>query len=238
MKKTDGKEDGVDKNLRRLNALNPDIGIRNIADNEFQSYGRVLRSHNTDALFPLLSGLVPGDDIVYVSDLGKIKGSSKTLAALVRHVFNGSTELQVGAVYGRNTKLNALEYHKCAEVIVAELPLIFMTGLVCEIEWPKGTYDLSKVRAFYVPGGTAFEVHPWCLHYVPIHVYGEDGFKCLVILPKGTNMSIDYEPVREGEGKLLLSRNKWLLAHPDDSSFAGTAVHFGLMGRNIELKTL
>jgi hypothetical protein len=33
----------------------------------------------------------------------------------------------------------------------------------------------------------------------PIHVHEEQGFKCVVILPKGTNTAIDFEPGQEGE---------------------------------------
>ncbi|TFG63433.1 MAG: DUF4867 family protein [Spirochaetales bacterium] len=228
----------MDKNVHKLNMLNPDIGIHSIEDHGFQSYGRILRSVRTEALLSLIEELTPGNEVIYESEIPHAERATGNLSFFAKEVFDGNADLQVGAVYGRNTRINALEYHKCAEVIIAALPMVIMTGLVCEIEWPKGTFDLSRIRAFYVPGGTALELPPWCLHYVPIHVYEEDGFKCLVILPRGTNLPLDYEPEREGEGKLMLARNKWLLAHPDDQTFSGSAAHFGLVGRNIELKTL
>ena len=33
-------------------------------------------------------------------------------------------------------------------------------------------------------------------------------------------------------------RNTWLIAHPDEHGFDGDGVHYGLLGRNIGLKTL
>jgi hypothetical protein len=113
---------------------------------------------------------------------------------------------------------------------------VFM-GLVQEIAWPDGTYDISRVHAFLVPRGTVYEIFPWCLHGIPLHVRVVDGFASAHMLPRGTSDPIDFVPERGGEAKLMHRRNTWLLAHPDDPVIGG-GVHCGLLGRTIELKTL
>jgi hypothetical protein len=115
--------------------------------------------------------------------------------------------------------------------------MVVLMGLITDIVWPEGTYDTSKVQAYYVPKGTVYEIAPRCLHYAPIHVHEEEGFKCVVILPAGTNTEIDFEPGEDGEDKLLLGKNKWLLAHPEDTSLEGTRAHRGLIGDNIIIHT-
>ena len=146
-------------------------------------------------------------------------------------------DLQVGCVHGRNAKLNALEYHKSSEVVVVGSDMVVFVGLAADIQWPAGTYDLSRAQAFFVPRGTVFEMFPWCLHYAPAHAVRETGFRCGVILPRGTNTDLDFQPGRAGEGALLLGRNKWVLAHEEDGSRAAAA-HVGLRGWNVELQTL
>jgi hypothetical protein len=145
------------------------------------------------------------------------------------------TDLQVGWVYGRNTqkKLNALEYHKGTEIVMVGADMVVLMGHIQDIVWPDGTYDTANVQAYYAPKGTVYEIASHCLHYAPIHVHEEQGFKCVVILPKGTNTAIDFEPGQEGEDRLLLAKNKWLLAHPEDASFHGTRAYTGLIGDNI-----
>jgi len=141
-------------------------------------------------------------------------------------------------VQGKNTRLNALEYHKSAELAVACTDMIVLLGLVCDISWPAGTFDVSRTRAFFIPRGTVYEISPWCLHHYPVHVYESEGFRCLVILPRGAHVPIDFIPQPEGEGKLMQGRNTWFIAHPEDPGSRGTSAHLGLKGRTIEMRTL
>ena len=61
---------------------------------------------------------------------------------------------------------------------------------------------------------------------------GEEGFKCIVILPKGTNTEIDFALPKSGEDALMTAKNKWLIAHEE----AGIRGAFnGLLGVNIEV---
>jgi hypothetical protein len=48
---------------------------------------------------------------------------------------------------------------------------------------------------------------------------------------------VDFPPSPEGEAALLHGRGTWLIAHPSEPTFQGTSVHFGLIGRSIQLRT-
>lgn len=68
------------------------------------------------------------------------------------------------------------------------------------------------------------------LHYAPCDVDGK-GFKCIVMLPEGTNTQLSAEMYRD-EDKCLFARNKWLIAHKDaciDGAWEG------LIGENLQL---
>ena len=90
------------------------------------------------------------------------------------------------------------------------------------------TYDTSKVEGFFVPKGTAIEVYATTLHYAPCGVDGH-GFKCVVVLPKGTNLDV-VNIHATAEDRLLAASNKWLIAH-EDAHIDG--VFNGLRGDNI-----
>ena len=76
------------------------------------------------------------------------------------------------------------------------------------------------MEAFLIPAGTTIEVYATTLHYAPCNV-AASGFKCVVVLPKGTNTDITLEEKHTPEDDLLFARNKWLLSHPD-ANIAGS----------------
>jgi hypothetical protein len=223
--------------LGKLNALNPDVGISAVSDPGFGCYGRLLGDFSAAAIVDYLEATIRvTDDLVYQPDaIGMDRFPAETLA-ISQQVFAGAEDLQLGWTYGRNARLSSLEYHKCAEVVITATDTLVLLGLVQDIAWPDGTYDISRVQAFLVPSGTVYEVFPWCLHSTPLHARRQDGFACAVMLPRGTHDPIDFVPEKGGEAKLMHRRNTWLLAHPDDPVNGG-ARHCGLLGRNIELKT-
>ena len=143
----------------------------------------------------------------------------------------GQLPIQVGYCNGRNRKMNAMEYHRTSEINVAATDLVLMLGRQQDVG-EDGTYDTSLAEAFLVPAGTVIEVYATTLHYAPCHVE-EDGFRCVVILPKGTNT--DMEPVEElfFEDKLLFAKNKWLIGHREGG--LPKNAYLGLRGSNPEL---
>ena len=109
--------------------------------------------------------------------------------------------------------------------------MILILGCEQDIE-KDGTYDTSRMEAFMVPQGTVIEVYGTTLHYAPCNV-AESGFKCVVVLPRGTNTEIEKEGPYTEEDKMLFARNKWLIAHPDariEGAFNG------LKGENLSVK--
>ena len=64
------------------------------------------------------------------------------------------------------------------------------------------------------------------------------GFKNVVILPRGTNTPLNNGGADEaaiGEERLLLQRNKWVIAHPDREPLIKQGAYPGLLGENKEL---
>ena len=79
------------------------------------------------------------------------------------------------------------------------------------------------------------EVFSTSLHYAPCSAAKCEGFKVLVILPRGTNgPKPEMAPLNE-EDKLLWACNKWLLAHPESKEAANGAVA-ALTGINIDIE--
>ncbi|MGN0976272.1 MAG: DUF4867 family protein, partial [Gemmiger sp.] len=88
---------------------------------------------------------------------------------------------------------------------------------------------------FFVPKGTAIEMYQTTLHLSPCRVC-DSGFKGIVILPRGTNTPLDAKPVNPtGEARLLLQRNKWVIAHPEREPLIKQGAFPGLLGENKEL---
>ena len=81
-----------------------------------------------------------------------------------------------------------------------------------------------QVEAFFVPAGTVVEMYGTTLHYAPCND-GEEGFKCIVILPKGTNTEIDFALPKSGEDALMTAKNKWLIAH-EEARIRGATLDF------------
>ncbi len=225
--------------FEKIKSLNPGVGILHIEDPAFLRYGRVLRGYETGGLRKLLAAReIAAGSAEYEPGCFTQAAPREEIEAFARDVYGGMSDLQVGCVHGRNAKLNALEYHKSAEIVIPGADMVVFVGLASDIEWPAASFDTARAQAYFVPGGTAFEMYPWCLHYAPAHVSRAEGFRCAVVLPRGTNTDLDFAPPRSGEGRLLLGKNKWVLAHAEEPGLKAQAAHVGLRGKNTELKTL
>ena len=143
----------------------------------------------------------------------------------------GGLPIQVGYCNGHNLKLNALEYHRSSEVDIAASDLILLLGRQQDIQ-EDYTYDTAKVEGFFVPAKTAVELYATTLHYAPCQA-SEEGFRCVIVLPEGTNHELDFSVASEGEEKLMTAKNKWLIAH-EDAKIGGAFC--GLKGENISLE--
>ena len=201
--------------------------IQNVNDESFKAYGRVMKEYDVCRLRKEMEHTpLPADGVIYVPSVEELE--ALPAAECFRDMAYGGLPIQVGYCNGSNHALNALEYHRSSEINIAVTDLILLLGRQQDLEVDY-TYDTSKAEAFFVPAGTVIEVYATTLHYAPCTATGS-GFRCVVILPKGTNTELDFLVSKEGEGKLLSARNKWLIAHREaeiEGAFCG------LKGTNI-----
>ena len=204
--------------------------VMDVRGPEFKAYGRVIEGYDVSGLMKAMESTPLPDGVVYVASVPELEALSA--AKELADGIYGQMKIQVGYCNGHNRKLNALEYHRDSEVNLAVKDLILLLGKQQDIS-EDFTYDTSKVKAFLVPAGTLIEVYATTLHYAPCEA-GDEGFRCVVVLPQGTNMELDHRPVdRCGEEKLLAARNKWLIGHEEGDLDEGAWI--GLTGENISL---
>lgn len=204
--------------------------VMDVRGPEFKAYGRVIEGYDVSGLMKVMESTPLPDGVVYVASVPELEALSA--AKELADGIYGQMKIQVGYCNGHNRKLNALEYHRDSEVNLAVKDLILLLGKQQDIS-EDFTYDTSKVKAFLVPAGTLIEVYATTLHYAPCEA-GDEGFRCVVVLPQGTNMELDHRPVdRCGEEKLLAARNKWLIGHEEGGLDEGAWI--GLTGENISL---
>ena len=191
--------------------------IQKVTDAAFRAYGKVLEGYDFSELLKVMEQQpCPMDDVVYVPSAEALEAVPAAKELAVRAY--GGLPIQVGYCNGNNKKLNAVEYHRSSEVDIAQSDLILLLGRQQDIE-ADYTYDTAKIEAFYMPAGTAVELYATTLHYAPCSA-GEEGFRCVIVLPKDTNLELDFEPRKDGEDKLITAKNKWLIAH-EDAKIAG-----------------
>ena len=204
--------------------------IYSVYDAEFVRYGRVHSGIESAALLREMEKIpLPESGTAYEPSIAALE-ACEAFADYRTSVFGGMP-VQLGMCWGRNTKLNCLEYHRDSEINIAVTDLILILGKEQDIT-EDHTYDSSKMEAFLIPAGTTIEVYATTLHYAPCNV-AASGFKCVVVLPKGTNTDITLEEKHTPEDDLLFARNKWLLSHPD-ANIAGSVA--GIKGENLSVK--
>ena len=182
--------------------------IQQVEDKAFSTYGRVLEGY---ALSPLLKAMehtpLPKGEVIYVPGMEELE--DLPVAKAFKDRAFGGLPIQVGFCNGFNTYLNAVEYHRSSEINVAVTDMILLVGRQQDIT----------------------EVYATTLHYAPC-MTNEKGFRCVVILPKGTNTDVEIPADAKGEARLLTARNKWLIAH-EDAKIEGAFC--GLKGENVSV---
>ena len=141
--------------------------------------------------------------------------------------------IQIGYCNGVNSTYNGFEYHKGSEINVAVTDFMLVLGHVWDIR--DNQFFVGDEKVFFVPKGTAIEMYQTTLHLSPCKV-SDDGFKDIVILPRGTNTPLEKkEKNADPESALLLQKNKWVIAHKDRKQLVSQGAHIGLIGNNKEL---
>ena len=206
--------------------------IYSVTDPEFKPYGQLPGGYDTAELIAAMEAIpLPAAGVAYEPGIPSLEACA--ILDELRDRAYGGMPVQLGMCWGRNTKLNCLEYHRDSEVNIGTTDFILLLARQEEIE--NGLLDTAKVKAFRVPAGVPVEVYATTLHYAPCHTDPDKGFRVAVVLPRGTNTEKpDFAP-KSAEDRLLTARNKWLLAHPESDEAKNGAL-IGLTGANIDIE--
>lgn len=177
--------------------------IESVFDPAFQQYGQVLTGYDLNGLLTTLDAVTPlPDGVGYLPEQGELQ------ALPVRQEISdrayGGMDVQLGWCNGHNTTLNCLEYHRDSEINIGVNDFILLLGKESQIE-DDGMFDTKNIVAFRVPTGVLVEVYATTLHYAPCSASKGEGFKVLVVLPKGTNTEKPEFTPANHEDTLLLS---------------------------------
>lgn len=201
--------------------------IKKITDPDFRPYGRIIEGYDVSGMVQVMMGTPLPGDVTYVPSMAALE--ELAVAGELAAGIYGQMPIQIGYCNGHNKKLNALEYHRDSELNLAVTEMVLLIGRQQDIG-ADYTYDTSLVEAFLVPAGILIEVYATTLHYAPCHTRTE-GFRCVVILPRGTNEELNVKPEEKcGEERLLFARNKWLIGHEEGG--LPESAWIGLTGEN------
>ncbi len=205
--------------------------IHSVYDPEFRSYGQVLEGCDPAELLAAMERIpLPESGTAYRPGIESLEACA-IYGDFEKRVYGGMP-IQLGMCWGRNTKLNCLEYHRDSEVNLGTGDFVLLLAKREEME--DRMLDTAKVRAFRVPAGVPVEIFATTLHFAPCHLDEAEGFRVAVVLPRGTNTELpDFTPRCE-EDRMMTARNKWLLAHPE-SRQAKNGARVGLVGKNLDL---
>ena len=203
--------------------------IYSVYDPEFKSYGKVLEGYDTAELVKAMNDIpMPEAGVSYEPAIASLEECS-ILSQLENRAYGGMP-IQIGYCNGRNTTYNGFEYHKGSEINIAVTDFMLVLGHTWLIK--DNTYRVEDAQVFFVEKGTAIEMYQTTLHLSPCRTCDE-GFKDIVVLPKGTNTPWPHgEDLPEDEAKLLLQRNKWVIAHPEREPLIRQGAFPGLLGEN------
>lgn len=208
--------------------------IKPVTGRAFKPFGRVIKGYYLRSLIEEMEKTeCPSDRVVYEPSVRSLE-TLKINRQFSEEAYGGMP-IQIGYCNGRNHLLNAVEYHRDSELNLACTDMILLVGKRQDIGRDY-TYDTGKMQAFLVKKGTLVEIYSTTLHYAPISAGEHENFRCVVVLPRGTN-----EPLPACRGKahtkedqLLTHVNKWLIAHPE-SGLDKSGAFVGLKGENIRL---
>ena len=214
-------------NFEKICKANPKIKIEMISNDNFRAYGEIVTGYDYSEIISYMekNTEIP-NGCKYCPTVPEMEATDA--AKKIVAVYCGGMPAQFGYTNGTTEYLDALEYHKSSELVIAVTDLIVLVALRSEIIDKK--LDVSCVKAFYVPAGTAFEMYATTLHYAPVRVY-ETGYKSVVVLPKGTNYDIE----RSELDPLLWGTNKWLIAHPEVKKLADAGAALWISGENLKV---
>ena len=213
--------------LEKLKKLNPTLRIFAVSSPEFSEYGEVISLLDTQEILNAAEAIArPAEGSLYSASEPSFEELS--VAEDIRNGFFGTLPIQVGYCHGYSNYLNAAEWHSASEVNIATSDLVLILGKRSDIK--NGKLNSADMKAFYLPRGTAVEVYATTLHFCPCQV-SDSGFGCVVALPLGTNVPLDA-PVDDPR---LFRKNKWIIAHEENSALIARGVVPGIYGENYKI---
>lgn len=203
--------------------------LYSVFDPEFRNYGRVVSGFDTESFLQILARRECPEGVVYEPSDPELEALPE--AACIQQNLFGRIPIQIGYTNGHCKKMNALEYHKSSEFNAADQDVIMFLALRQEAN-DDFTVDTRQVKAFLLPRGVLIELYATTLHYAPCQT-SQEGYRCIVVLPKGTNLPIAPDPQAKGESRLITAVNKWLIGHPDGQ--LDPDAFLGLTGENLTI---
>ncbi len=189
-----------------------------VTDPSFRNYGQILEGYDLKELLETLDRVTPcPEGVEYVPEQAELQALA--VEKELRNNAYGGMPIQLGWCNGHNTKMNCLEYHRDSELNVGTEDFILLLAKREDLD-ENGVLDAGKVAAYYCPAGVLVEVYATTLHYAPCSAKKGQGFKVVIVLPKGTNLAKPEITVKNPEDEILWAANKWLLAHADSSEAA------------------
>ena len=213
-------------NLQKLREANPNLTIYTIHDPEFVPYGTPITDVDTSEIVKTGEKLLMTGGAGYKASVPEFEALE--IHKVIRDRFFGQMPTQTGFVWGKNPRMNALEWHKNSEINVAIDDIVLLLGQLDEIV--DGKYHSDKVKAFYLEKGEMAEVYATSLHFTPCTVK-KSGMGAVVGLPLGTNTALDT-PATD---RFLCNKNKWLICHCENKGMIDRGVEGNIEGVNIEI---
>lgn len=214
-------------------SLKNGLTVHSVHEEAFRTYGRVVTGYDFS---PLLSYMekytaIPEEGNTYIPSVPELE-QFPTAKQLEIQLYGG-IPIQIGYCNGRNTTYNGFEYHKCSEINIAVSDFMLVLGHVWDIR--DNTIRTEQAQVFFVEKGTAIEMYQTTLHLSPCRV-SDEGYRDIVVLTRGTNTPlVEKAQNSDPESALLLQRNKWVIAHPDQEPLICQGAFPGLIGENREL---
>ena len=219
--------------LEHLNKVN-DVRVYSVFDDVFRPYGRVIEDFDFSPLIRIADEKtdIPESGNFYTPSFDEFEKESCFLK--IQNRFYGEMPIQIGYCNGRNSTYNGFEYHKGSEINIAVTSFMLVLGHVWQLK--NNRFAVGEEKVFFVPEKTAIEMYSTTLHLSPCRT-SDDGYKDIVILPEGTNTPLKAkDTIAQGENRLLLMKNKWVICHPNREPLMKQGAYPGLIGENKELR--
>ncbi len=213
---------------------NPSLQIKSCKSAEFRQFGRIhdfkfqkIKEYLSTLPMPSQLGgetYIPEDHAIdkYVDECHYIRAN-----------LFGQVPCQIGSYVGQAYKLNALEYHKCSEILILTEAAVLLLASIWDLD--NFTLNTSKMQAFFVEADSCIELYNTTLHFSPLAVTSR-GIRQAVVQQQGTNTpKTEATQIICPEDELLLERNKWVICHEEATFLTDAGAKVGLLGENLSL---